>query len=325
MNRIGVYVDSENIIRCGGYSLRYDILRKFATRRPGDEIRFLNVYMAVDQERMNTDLAYRENLGGYQQTLRDFGWRIIEKPVRWFTNEDGSRSSKANADLDMAVDIMVQSEQLDEILLVSGDGDFVSLVKALQNRGKRVEALGFQYIAKELRLSVDKFHSGFLIPRLLPIARRQDEHSWGQIGSRVRGICNHWDTQRNYGFVRFLKQPESYKTWIVDPREPDSPYASAFLHASSLPAGFRTDDLPNQHIILEFDLSQAPNRDGDLQAKNCEFVYRTDWPDWKPRLPLKSSMEHTTETITEEPLPTESIQEKSMLTETITDTSTETA
>ncbi len=35
MTKIGVYVDSMNIVRNGGYGMRYEVLRRFATRNGG--------------------------------------------------------------------------------------------------------------------------------------------------------------------------------------------------------------------------------------------------------------------------------------------------
>jgi hypothetical protein len=50
---------------------------------------------------------------------------------------------KANLDIEIAVDIMLLSENLDVVVLVSGDGDFVRLVEAIQMKGVRCEVIGF--------------------------------------------------------------------------------------------------------------------------------------------------------------------------------------
>ena len=44
--RIGVYVDSMNIMRNGGYGMRYEVIRRFADR-DGDEAMRLNAYVAI--------------------------------------------------------------------------------------------------------------------------------------------------------------------------------------------------------------------------------------------------------------------------------------
>ncbi len=165
--KVGVFVDAENIKFNGGYQLRYDILRRFAARNDGTLLR-LNTYIAYDQERAKEDPDYAKKSNVYQQMVRDYGWKIIVKPVRRFIDDEGNVTTKANADLELAVDAMLQVENLDLVLLVTGDGDFLQVVTALQNRGCRVELLGFENVSKQLQRQVDAFYRGFLIPDLLP-------------------------------------------------------------------------------------------------------------------------------------------------------------
>ena len=146
----------------------FDALREFACRDGADAIR-LNAYLAFDEERSHRDHDYRSRATRYHFALRDVGFKVIEKPVQWYTNEDGVRVSKANSDLDLAVDMLLQSAKLDRVVLVSGDGDFVQVVRALQNMGCRVELIGFQNVSYDLRCESDVFVSGYLIPGLLPV------------------------------------------------------------------------------------------------------------------------------------------------------------
>ena len=271
---IGVYVDAENIRYNGGYAMRYDVLRRFAGREDGARLLRLNTYMAVDGERMKRDREYRERIRGYQQAVRDLGWKIIEKPVRWFVDEEGNSMSKANADLDLAVDVMLQSERLDQVLLVTGDGDFLQVVRALQNKGCRVEVLAFGNVSRELQYEADAFYSGYLVPRLVP-TRGDTRVPWGEMGSRIRGICIRWEADRGFGFVRFLTAI-SAQLWVTDTRQDDSPYESAFVHISDLPRELDTDDLPSRDIILEFDLESSETEKGGFIARRCTVVNRYD-------------------------------------------------
>ncbi|MBU2848749.1 LabA-like NYN domain-containing protein [Acidithiobacillus ferriphilus] len=271
---IGVYVDAENIRYNGGYSMRYDILRRFAGREGEARLLRLNTYMAVDDERMKRDGEYRERIRGYQQAVRDLGWKIIEKPVRWFVDEEGNSMSKANADLDLAVDVMLQSERLDQVLLVTGDGDFLQVVRALQNKGCRVEVLAFRNVSRELQHEADAFYSGYLVPGLIP-SRGDARVPWGELGSRIRGICIRWEADRGFGFIRFLTAI-SARLWVTDTRQEDSPYESAFVHISDLPRELDTDDLPSRDIILEFDLESSETEKGGFIARRCTVVNRYD-------------------------------------------------
>ena len=126
--RVGVYVDVENIIRNGGRGMRFDVLRDLACRDGANAIR-LNAYLAFDEGRAERDVDYRNRATRYHFALRDVGFKVIEKPVQWYTNEDGGQVSKANSDLDLAVDLLLQSAKLDRVVLVTGDGDFVQVVR----------------------------------------------------------------------------------------------------------------------------------------------------------------------------------------------------
>jgi uncharacterized LabA/DUF88 family protein len=264
--KVGVYVDVENMARNGGYGMRYDILREFAARGGADPVR-LNAYVAFDYGRAQTDPQYRENAFNFHSALRDFGFKVIQKPVKWYTDEGGQPYAKANADLDMAVDALLQSEKLDRVLLATGDGDFVQVVRALQNRGCRVEVAAFHNVSSELRREADLFMSGFLIPNLLP-SQAPSEGRWGEEGSRVRGICYSYSHDRNFGFLRFMREVAP-GLWNIDTRKPGSPYSSAFAHESEFPPEVHVSDLPSRDYIFEFTLFSSER---GLQAKDLAVV-----------------------------------------------------
>ncbi len=267
--KVGVFVDAENIKFNGGYQLRYDVLRRFAARNGGTLLR-LNTYLAFDQERAKEDPDYAKKSNIYQQMVRDYGWKIIVKHVRRFTDEEGNVSTKANADLDLAVDAMLQAENLDQILLVTGDGDFLQVVTALQNRGCRVELLGFKNVSKQLQRQVDAFYRGFLVPDLLPFSH-EPRNEWGAPGSCVRGVCTKWFGDKGYGFLRFIRSV-SPNLWITDPRDPESPYESVFCHTNELAENLTPEELMSRETIVEFYLEKSEVDEG-LVATNVRKVY----------------------------------------------------
>ncbi len=268
--RVGVFVDAENIKYNGGYQMRYDILRRFAARLGGTLLR-LNTYIAFDRERAKQDPEYAKKGRYYQQMMRDFGWKVTVKDVRRYVDEDGNINTKANADLDMAVDAMTQAERLDYVILVSGDGDFLEVVGALQNKGCRVELIGFKNVSRQLQRQVDAFHCGYLIPDLLPIYY-ESRNAWGKPGSCVRGVCTKWFADKGYGFLRFLNHI-SPDLWITDPREPDSPYISVFCHANELAEEVTEELLYNRDTILEFYLQESEQKDNGLVANNVRLAF----------------------------------------------------
>lgn len=264
---IGLYIDVANITRNGGYGMRFDVLRDFACRDGAEPIR-LNAYVAYDEERARTDKDYRDRTFNFHSTLRDYGFKVIEKTVTWYVDESGTRFGKANADLDMAVDALLQSENLDKVIMATGDGDFVQVIRALQNKGCRVEAVAFQNVSSNLKREVDLYVSGYLIPNLLPIAG-ENTGSWGEVGSRLRGVCYTYNRSKNFGFMRYIKGIGP-GLWITDTRREDSPYGTAFAHESAFSDAIDIPQLPSRDLIFEFDLTQGEK---GLQATNIVQVY----------------------------------------------------
>jgi uncharacterized LabA/DUF88 family protein len=268
-NKVGIYVDAANLARNGGYGMRYDVLREFACRGSAEPVR-LNAYVTFDAERAEQDLAYKQGQYDFYSLLRDFGYKVIQKNVKWYSDEHGNRFGKANADLDMAVDALLQSENLDRVLLATGDGDFIRVVQALQNKGCRVEIVSFENVSAELRREADIFMSGYLIPNLLPISSQRGAPSWAEMGSRVRGVC-YTHTGKGYGFLRYMKTiaPE---LWRIDSRQANSPYESVFFHDSQIPEEVHPSELPSRSIIFEFELAKAEGRESGVQAMNMQLV-----------------------------------------------------
>lgn len=268
--KIGVYVDVSNMYRNGGQRMRYDVLRDFACRDDAEAVR-LNAYVSYDVDRSEHDYDYREKQTGFHSALRDLGYKVVVKKVKWYKDDAGEYVAKANADLDLAVDALLQSQNLDRVLIASGDGDFVQVVRALQNKGCRVEIVALDNVSRELREEADMFMSGYLIPNLIPMPNERSQE-WGTLGSYVRGWCYWHHRDQSYGFMRYLNEIAS-GLWLTDTRHPDSPYGTAFFHDSDLPNDVNPNDLPNRNLIFEFRLGEAQKGDG-FQAGDMSLVNR---------------------------------------------------
>lgn len=269
-SKVGVYVDVSNMYRNGGNRMQYEVLREFACR-DGAELVRLNAYVSFDAERAKQDLTYNENVNKFYSVLRDFGYKVIIKEVRWYEDEAGERYGKANADLELAIDMLLQSENLDRVLLATGDGDFTHLVRAVQNKGCRVEVIALDNVSSDLRREADMFMSGYLIPNLIPTANNSDSAFWGELGSRVRGVC--YFHKQEYGFMRFLKRivPE---IWLTDTKRVDSPYEAVYFHDSNLPRDVDLAALPSYSYIFEFELATSVRRKGYQEAVDIKLVSR---------------------------------------------------
>ena len=90
------------------------------------------------------------------------GYRVVTKPAKEFTDSGGRRKIKGNMDIELAVDAMEQSETVDHLVIFSGDGDFKSLIAALQRRGRKVSIVSTlstqpAMVADCLRRQADNF------------------------------------------------------------------------------------------------------------------------------------------------------------------------
>ena len=67
-------------------------------------------------------------------------------------------AKKADWDVGLVIDAVRMAQSVDAIVIVSGDGDFISLVEYLKNQGKRVEVMAFgKSTSSHLREIADEF------------------------------------------------------------------------------------------------------------------------------------------------------------------------
>jgi len=90
------------------------------------------------------------------------GYSVVTKMAREFTDAQGRRRVRGSMDIEIAVDAMELAGVVDHIVLFSGDGDFRSLVEALQRKGLRVSVVSTvasqpPLISDDLRRQADVF------------------------------------------------------------------------------------------------------------------------------------------------------------------------
>ncbi len=90
------------------------------------------------------------------------GYRVVTKPTKEFVDSMGRRKVKGNMDIELTIDALELAPHIDQMVLFSGDGDFRSLVEAMQRRGVRVTVVSTvstqpPMIADELRRQADEF------------------------------------------------------------------------------------------------------------------------------------------------------------------------
>jgi uncharacterized LabA/DUF88 family protein len=84
--------------------------------------------------------------------LKQFGYELYLKPVKLYEQEEGTTRRKANCDVEMAFYLMKEKDNFDKVIILSGDGDFLPVLKYLKEIGKEVIILARgSRTAKEIR------------------------------------------------------------------------------------------------------------------------------------------------------------------------------
>ena len=155
--RIALFIDGANLYATAK-SLGFDIDYKRLLREFQSKGRLMRAfyYTALIEDQEYSSIRPLIDWLDYN------GYAVVTKPTKEFVDSLGRRKVKGNMDIELAVDAMEMAEHLDHIVLFSGDGDFRSLVEAVQRRGVRVTVISTitsqpPMIADELRRQADVF------------------------------------------------------------------------------------------------------------------------------------------------------------------------
>jgi len=84
--------------------------------------------------------------------IEKFGYKLVLKPVKTFFDHEGLPVRKANCDVEMAFYLMRDHKAFERIMILSGDGDFLPVLKYLQENKKEVLILArANRTAKEIK------------------------------------------------------------------------------------------------------------------------------------------------------------------------------
>lgn len=127
-DRIAIFFDMSNLyFAARDMGIRIDYARLLDFLTSGRRLHRAYAYLGYNPE--------DESSHSFITWLKRNGFRVKTKALRRF--EDGS--TKANLDMELAIDLLTQAPHIDVAIIVSGDGDFVNLVDAAQNAGLRIE------------------------------------------------------------------------------------------------------------------------------------------------------------------------------------------
>lgn len=121
------FIDSQNVylsIRSQRWSLDWRRFRVYLQEKYGVTKAFLFI-------------GYIEGNNALYTRLQEAGFLCVFKPTLQY--RDGS--TKGNCDAELVLQAMIDYEQYDKAIIVTGDGDFYCLVKYLQDNGKLEKVL----------------------------------------------------------------------------------------------------------------------------------------------------------------------------------------
>jgi uncharacterized LabA/DUF88 family protein len=155
--KIALFIDGANLYATAkslGFDIDYKrLLREFQSR--GYLLRAF-YYTAVVEDQEYSSIRPLIDWLDYN------GYTVVTKATKEFVDQTGRRKVKGNMDIELAVDAMEIAGSIDHMVLFSGDGDFRSLVEAVQRRGVRVTVVSTistqpPMVADELRRQADIF------------------------------------------------------------------------------------------------------------------------------------------------------------------------
>ncbi|MEM7122740.1 MAG: NYN domain-containing protein, partial [Pseudomonadota bacterium] len=155
--RMVLFIDGANLFATAkslGFDIDYRLLKEEFSNR-GRLIRAMYYTALVDDQEYSPIRPLIDWL--------DYnGYTMVTKPTREFTDAMGRRKIKGNMDIELAIDMLEMAEFMDHAVLFSGDGDFRSLVEAVQRKGTRVTVVSSlktqpPMVADDLRRQADNF------------------------------------------------------------------------------------------------------------------------------------------------------------------------
>jgi uncharacterized LabA/DUF88 family protein len=156
-NNIALFIDGANLhatAKTLGFDIDYRrLLKEFQSR--GTLLRAF-YYTAIIEDQEYSSIRPLIDWLDYN------GYTVVTKATKEFIDAFGRRKVKGNMDVELAVNALELAPHLDEMVLFSGDGDFRSLVEAVQRRGVHVTVVSTissqpPMIADELRRQADVF------------------------------------------------------------------------------------------------------------------------------------------------------------------------
>ncbi|MEL6585480.1 MAG: NYN domain-containing protein, partial [Pseudomonadota bacterium] len=125
--RLALFIDGSNLYAAAkalSFDIDYKLLRNEFMRR-GKLLRAFYYTALLENEEYSP-------IRPLVDWLQYNGFTMVTKPAKEFTDSQGRRKVKGNMDIELTVDALETADNVDHIVLFSGDGDFRPLVADLR-------------------------------------------------------------------------------------------------------------------------------------------------------------------------------------------------
>ena len=149
MMKTAIFVDVQNIY----YTIRDTFKGSFNYKKFWDRIESKNEIIIANAYAIDRNDEKQQK---FQYALRTIGFNVKLKP--YISRADGS--TKGDWDVGITIDILDSAQQVERIILLSGDGDFELLVKKIIDQyGCTVDVYGVEQLtANSLINAASEFH-----------------------------------------------------------------------------------------------------------------------------------------------------------------------
>ena len=131
--RVAIFIDTQNLYHSAKSNYRANVNYEELIKVAVGGRRLVRAFAYVIRSEENTE-------GKFFEALEDIGIETRVKDLQIFH----TGAKKADWDVGIAVDMIRLTEKVDVVVLASGDGDFLEVVRYCQSRGVRVELMAFE-------------------------------------------------------------------------------------------------------------------------------------------------------------------------------------
>ena len=134
--RVGIFIDTQNLYHSARSLFNSNVNYKALVEGAVGGRKLMRAFAYV----IKSEAGDESGEAKFFEALNDLGIETRVKDLQVFY----SGEKKADWDVGIAIDIVRLSEKIDTVVLVSGDGDFLEVLRYVKSRGIRAEVMAFK-------------------------------------------------------------------------------------------------------------------------------------------------------------------------------------